>query len=212
MKRRDAEFCRFIQELLGRYGGEKVLEVVVEAGHIYTNEQPGPEHHQSLELGAELCQRLIRAGIRPVPVIFIDDYNPTETTLCQRTYLASARGLGFDPAEVIMESEFVAGAEKIIELLNMVGQIDHNDGVVFTVSPKVCLQKADGKLSCAALDAAFYRYKFHKWPFAITVLPSDYKDQQRNTKRLLKLLGHKTLPMANVFFRRDGQLTFSFPA
>lgn len=213
----EVEFERFIRQLRGRgQNGKPPQEIAVEAGHIYIDEEPGDEHIQSLALAAELSGRLIKAGIRPIPIMLIDDYNPAETKLCRKQYLAHARGLDFDPVEVIMESDLIEGAKQVIAKLAKAQLIKHDNGVVTTTSPKILLKKTDGKLSCSVLDAALYCHRFQKWPFSITILPGDSprrcQNQQRHTRKLLRLLGYKKLPLANIYFRRDGQPSFSFPA
>ncbi|MFA5021824.1 MAG: hypothetical protein WC508_01980 [Patescibacteria group bacterium] len=215
---REISIARFIRQLCGRKGpdGKPLREVVIEAGHIYADEHPGKEHIESLKLAAELSERLTRARINPVQLMLIDDYSSTETKLCQKNYLSRARGLGFDPVEIIMESSLVTGAEQVIEKLTEAKLIGHSDGIVMTASPKIHLKKPDGKFSCVALDAAFYRYRFRHWPFSVTILPGDsprrYQDQQKHTRQILRMLGHETKNlMANGWFRENGIVNFVFP-
>lgn len=216
---RENAFERFVRQVHGRvcHDGKSPGQICLEAGHIYVDEQPTDDcHYQAVTLAVELQGRLILDGLKPVPILFIDDYNPKKTTLCQRQYLSAIRSQGYDPVEVVMESQMVEGASKIIETLTEQGQVHERDGMLLTNKHRLCLRKKDGKLSCSALDAALYQYRFAKWPpLSITVLPGDsdrrYQDQQRNTRRLLRLLGWETLPMANVYFRQNGELTFSFP-
>lgn len=206
------EFGKLVRYLQHR----RIEAVAIEAGHIYVDEMPGDKHLRSFVVGAEVLSALVAHGIRPMPIVFIDNYNPPTNGLCLRSYLSLARGSGFfqphcEPEGLIFwEADMVSGAEEI--LANLRGQHlvqEGPNGELLTAGHgNIMLRKADGKLSCALLDAAFCLHRFNQFPYHLTVLPKkdehyDYKHQQRNVRKLLRLLGWDDIPVANVFFQSE---------
>ncbi len=197
--------------------GRRVQNVCVEAGHIYRNQRPGQEQLQGFTIGSDICCRLIVARIRPHRMVFIDDYNPEEDNFCLRAYIEVARGCDFEPHEVVWESGLVEEARALAnQLLDRGLAVRNGDDGIITVKNRIRLQSPDGRVSCCALDAALYLRRFAKHDFSITVLPrrdgKNYKDQQQGVRRILRLLGYwQQLPMANVFFGEDNEITVGLP-
>jgi len=200
----------------------QVRTVGIEAGHIYNDERPGQEHIQSFEIGVNLSGALTLEKIKPTGIIFIDDYNPEDNVLCLRDYLNLARGCGFFPRhsdiaeEVVMESEMVLDAKKIISELKQRSLVKNGEGAaLFTTKYNVRLLHDDGRLSCPVLNTAFCRYRFPRHDFSVTILPSlspyKYKREQRKVRQLLRLLDWKDIPLANIFFQPDGKFSVSLP-
>jgi hypothetical protein len=112
---KEQKFSKLIRLLHRR----RAKTVGIEAGHIYIDERPGQEHIQAFEIGVKLSGALIVAGIKPIGIVFIDDYNPERNTLCLRGFLELARGCGFllecdeNGEEVVMESAMVSGSNPI---------------------------------------------------------------------------------------------------
>jgi hypothetical protein len=197
--------------------GRKVQNVCVEAGHIYRDQRPGQEQLQSFTIGSDFCYRLIATGIKPYHMVFIDDYNPEEDNFCLRAYMEMARDCDFEPHEVVWESSLVEEAKALVnQLLDRGLAVSNgNDGII-TVKNRIRLQCPDGRVSCCTLDAALYLRRFAKHDFSITVLPrnakENYKDQQQSARRILRLLGYgQQLPMANIFFVENSDITVGLP-
>ena len=197
--------------------GRRVQNVCVEAGHTYRDQRPGQEQLQGFTIGSDICCRLIVARIRPHRMVFIDDYNPEEDNFCLRAYMEVARGCDFEPHEVVWESSLVEEARALAgQLMDRGLAIRKGDGGILTVKNRIRLQSPDGRSGCCALDAALYLRRFTKHDFSITVLPrnagQNYKDQQQSARRILRLLGYGQLPMANIFFGEDSEITVGLPS
>lgn len=203
------------RKLLRILAGRKIKSVCIEAGHIYRDQKPNEEHFQGFSVGSDICCRLLVAGIKPYRMVFIDDYNPEKDIFCLRGYLSVARGHDFEPHEIVWESSLEEEARAIVDrLLSRELAIKNGEGV-FTAKGHVRLQFPNGRLSCCVLDAALYLRRFARHDFSITVLPRNsrqsYKDQQKGVRRILRLLGHEQLPMANVFFGENNEITVGLP-
>lgn len=206
---------RKLQELIRILKGRKVTNVCVEAGHIYVNESPIPEHVRGLEIGADICGGLAFNGIRSSKMVLVDDYNPSENVFCLRRYNELARGCGFEPDKVVMESSMVAGAQLVISELDSRKLVARRNDFITTARYNVRLCAAR-KMSCCVLDAAFYLQKLETHDFCVTVLPGgsplhSYKSQQRHVRQILRLLGYAQLPLAVVYFWQDGTIDFAIP-
>jgi len=212
----EQEFAKLIRVL----HHNKVRTVGIEAGHIYEDERPGQKHIRSFEIAVDLFGALILEKIKPAGLIFVDDYNPEDNVLCLRDYLNLARGCGFFPKhsdatkEVVMKSEMVLDAKKIISELKQRGLVKNGEGAaLFTTKHNVRLLHDDGRLSCPVLDTALCRYRFSRHDFSVTILPSlsphNYKREQRKVRQLLRLLDWKDIPLANIFFQPDGKFSVS---
>jgi hypothetical protein len=129
-------------------------------------------------------------------------------------YLRLAEGLGFTPDVIVWEASLVEEAHKIVERL---GQEDalciSSAGHTHTRQQNIRLRYVDDRLSCCALDATLYVKRFRDYDFNLTILPGEsaceYKKQQKNVRRLLRLLGIKNIPLVNVFFDQNGSFTLS---
>lgn len=195
--------ARMVRKLKGR-GLEKVS---LEAGHIYLDETPGDVHAGGFKIGALLSRQLQEAGIEPIHVLFVDDFHASDGNLNVGDYCDYAQECGFHLHYVVKEATMVDRALAIVERFREMGQVRHVDGGLHTVKHNIQLIKPDGECSCALLDVAFtiLRLEEHA-PFVITVLPKDghsYRKEQKNVRRLLRLLGYNPAPIADVFFEVD---------
>ena len=185
---------------LKKLEGIKPQVVCVEAAHIYTNETPGDDHFFCAQVGARVVEALSSNGARIVKMLFIDDYHPSpeEATLNLPVYISRLKQAGFTPDTVVTESSLADSACRLLESLN--GQIVERGGKLCLNESNLVLIAEDGTLSCNLLDATLYLEKFRNFDFSVTVLPEVYKTQQKNVRKLLKAFGHKTVPIANVYF------------
>lgn len=202
-----------LAELLAK---KRVKKVCIEAGHIYMDEIPNGQHHLSLKLGGMFAEILGRTIPSIVKMLFIDDYNPSVSTLQLPEYLELAESLGFSPDVTVWESSLVSDARKFVGKLNEAGATVINpEGHTHTRHQNIRLRYVDDRLTCCSLDAALYARRFREYDFNLTILPGEseceYRKQQRNVRRLLRLAGIENLPLANVFFYQDGNFSISKP-
>lgn len=187
----------------------KITEVTIEAGHIYADQVPGQEQREGFAVACEICKQLSLEGITPRRIVFVDDYNAKRNGFSVEGYLEFATVCGFAPDSVFWESEMAGHAEVLIDKLMKQGQLENGEGQkLLTVKQGIKLRHSDGRYTCAALDTAFHLERFRQFGYNVTVLPKcsehnpeqDYADQQRNVRRLLRILGNDHSPLATVFF------------
>lgn len=190
----------------------KVTAVTVEAGHIYANQAPATEQQEGFAIACKLCTKLSSEGITTRKIVFIDDYNVDRNGFFLEGYLRFATDYGFAPENVFWESHMAEHAKALIDKLSEQGSLESGNGQeLLTVKQKIKLRHSDGRFTCAVLDAAFHLERFRQFGYNITVLPTrseqfpehDYQKQQRNLRRLLRLLGNDTSPLATVFFEQQ---------
>lgn len=187
--------------------------VVVEAAHIYADKEPGDEQRISAEIGTQ-----ISAGLSPRvrKLLLIDDLNITQNTLNQPDYLILLKEWGFIPDEVFLEKDMVPGVigpDGILEKIKQAksAKIKNGEGQTkrfWAPNPDrmIKLVKADGIPTCAALDSVFSRQKSTMAQGAVTILPENYMDQQRETQTIMQRAGI-VLPTANIYFSPTGGRT-----
>lgn len=194
----------------------KVTSVTVEAGHIYADQVPGREQKEGFTVACGICNRLYAEGITPRRIVFVDDYNAEKNNFSVEGYLEFAAGCGFAPDSIFWESEMARHAEALIGKLLEQGQLENGEGQkLLTLKQGIKLRHSDGRYTCAVLDTAFHLERFRQFGYNVTVLPKcseqnpeqDYADQQRNVRRLLRILGNDQSPLATVFF--DQQLNLN---
>lgn len=191
---------------------KKVTAVAIEAGHIYADQVPNQEQRNGFAVAREICSRLSANGITPHRIVFIDDYNAERNGFCLKDYLQCAIDCEFSPEIAFWESDMVGHAEELLKELEKIGQVQNGDSQeLFTVKHSIKLRHANGRLTCALLDAAFHLKRFRQFGCNITVLPArsedgpehGYRHQQRNMRRLLRLLRNDQPPLTTVFFDRE---------
>jgi hypothetical protein len=190
--------------------------VCVEAGHIYVDETPNGQHHLGLKLGGMFAEIIGKTIPSVIKMLFVDDYNPSVSTLDFSKYLELAESLGFKPDTIIWESSLVDDAHRFVEKLSSAdATVVCPEGHTHTRHQNIRLRYVDDRLACCSLDAALYARRFLEYDFNLTILPGEsaceYKKQQKNVRRLLRLAGIENLPMANIFFYQDGRFNISKP-
>ena len=206
----DNQVINFTEELVKR----RVEKVCVEAGHIYVDESPNGQHCTSLKIGAIFADAISKVIPSVTKMLFVDDYNPEVSTLDLPEYLKTAAELGFAPDLIVREASLVEEAHRLVEKLGTNNATCvSSDGHTHTRQQNIRLRYVNDRLSCCALDATLYVRKFRDYDFNLTILPGEstceYKKQQRNVRRLLRLLEIKDLPLVNVFFNENGSFTLS---
>ena len=198
-------FSKFLRTL--RFN--KVTAVTIEAGHIYADQLPGQEQQEGFVVASGICRKLATECIDTRRIVFVDDYNSVRNGFSVEGYLEFATNCGFAPDNVFWESEMAESAQALIDKLSESGHLENGEGQeLLTVKQSIKLRHSDGRLTCAVLDTAFHLERFRQFGYNITVLPTssdqfpgnDYQKQQRNLRRLLRLLGNDQSPLATVFF------------
>ena len=169
--------------------------IIVEAGHIYTNEHPALEHRAGAELGHRLSDLFALGGVDVKKWVLIDDYNPQfddgSPDLDVDSYLLALHDWGFAPHEVVRESSLVPAAAEILEQM-LEGNIarQRSDGRVFLRESNIRLyDAANGRYACALLDACLYRDKLGHADMCVTVLDRKYAPEQKRTLAIGKHMG-----------------------
>ncbi|MFH1276055.1 MAG: hypothetical protein ABIH82_03010 [Candidatus Woesearchaeota archaeon] len=182
---------------LGNVSGK----VIVEAGHIYTNQTPGLDHLTGTAWGAFISNLLEGLGLEVEKWLFIDNYNPhfsgLPEVLDQSTYLSEIAEHGFNVDKVVYEADMVALAKKKVMEMQNSGNAFEEKGVVKLVKGGVQLYDANktapgahekGKYSCPLLDACCYLQKLQEADAAVTVLSAGYAQEQKSVIKILKSL------------------------
>ena len=183
--------------------------VVVEAAHIYADKKPGLEQQKGAQIAAQLCEGLNVPSIR---MLLIDDFNVTTRSLDTNEYLSWLSDQGYIPDEIVMESELVPAAMRLLQELK--DTVPAKKLVVPKYDPwqrsralglwtrvgKVPLLTTGGRPSCALLDASFYLQKSQKGLVSLTVLPQEYSPQQAATMAILERV-NKPVPVVNLYFQ-----------
>ncbi len=181
--------------------------VVIEAAHIYADQQVGKEQ----VIGAVLAAEIVACITRPIHrMLLIDDIHTKDNSLDLAEYRSFLTHNGFDIDELVLESVLNSQAYDLLRQIKEVipkkklwqPKNDFYESMalgMWTRNGKVSLLDADHKPSCHLLDAAFYIDKAKKASLAITVLPSQYIPQQQKTLSILERI-NMNFNILNVFF------------
>lgn len=179
--------------------------VVVEAAHIYADQEPNGEHSAGAIVASKVLQRVYSSTQR---LLFIDDFHPQQFLLNVDSYHAWLASYGFVVDQTVFESELVPEAHLLLAKIKDVVvskkklsySKDNSSSVgLWTPRGKVPLITQGGKPSCYLLDAALYTKKAGIGDLALTILPESYLDQQLKTLAVLRRVGHTSL-IINMFF------------
>ena len=202
-----------LADLLNR---KRVRNICIEAGHIYMDETPNDQHHLSLKIGVMFAEVIGKIIPTITKMLFVDDYNPSSSNLHLPDYLQTARTIGFHPDVIVWELSLTENAHNFVEELKKADATTISpDGHIHTRHQNIRLRYKNGRLACSLLDTTLYIKRFKEYDFNLTILPGEfeceYRKQQKNVRRLLRLAGIENLPMANVFFYQDGSFSISKP-
>lgn len=189
-----------------------VRSVVIEAGHIYANEAPGPAHFTACRVGASLCDELRAAGIEARTMLYIDDYSNRHDgwTLDLKSYVRDITAEGFAPDVIVTESLVAALAADVVERLRRRGRLHRKGDALFVNGGRIRVAGKNAPLSCELCEAGLIELKLRMAEWSVTILPSSYREQQKRARDVLMALGHAVLTTACVY--TDGEeLTLSIP-
>ena len=177
-------------------------DIIIEAGHIYTNEVPANEHKLSANLGYLLTHYLESFYADTTNWLFVDNYNPQfedkPLSLNLDQYVAQLTSWGFPPSKVLFEADLVEQAKDLLGFLkknNFAGP-HHSGNTVLNKGHIQLYDPSKDKYMCSLLDACLYIEKLKHADGCITVLDQQYTSQQKGTLTILKKLGIDT---SNIF-------------
>lgn len=182
--------------------------VVVEAAHIYADQQPCAEQAVSASIAAEIGFNLGKPMHR---MLLVDDYHPMAKTLELDSYIDWLSGQGYSTDEVIMESSLVQDAQELLEQIKQSVPkkkiaLSKGDGWkpslglgLWTRMGKIPLLTSYGRPSCELLDAALYLKKSQLSETCLTILPNHYISEQSRTQAILGSIGHR-ISLVNIYF------------
>ncbi len=215
---------------------EKKSSIIVEAGHIYTNEHPTLEHQVGARWGNMLSNYLALFGAETTKWLFIDNYNPQFEEKPQDLQIADYVGLlsqlGFAPDKVVYEADLVEHAKEVVSYLQKQGYAgEHHNGKTILHKGNILLYDPEHeKYMCSLLDACLYLQKLEQADGCITVLDEQYASQQKGTLTILKKLNadvatifpffystkdsplHLFVDSSNVYANGPSDLSFVQPA
>ncbi len=184
----------------------KNSSIIVEAGHIYTNEQPCLEHQVGATWGNLLSAYLELFGAETAKWLFIDNYNPQfeekPQNLNVADYLSSLSQWKFTPDKVVYEADLVEHAKEVVAYLQKHDYAGRNyNGKIVLYKCKILLYDPESeKYMCSLLDACLYLQKLEQADGCISVLDQQYASQQKGTITILKKLGANTTNIFPFFY------------
>ena len=190
---------------------QRSARLIVEAGHIYTHETPGPTHQLSARWGSFIVQYLALWGVEIEKWVFVDNYNPRlegkPNVLEWKKYYRLLQEWGFTPDKTQFEGNLVTHASMLLQELQKKKKVEqHPNGVYMLSKGKVLLYNPaagypDGnRYLCSLLDACLYREKLRRADGCVTVLDEQYRAQQKGTLTILKELGEDTSRIVPFFY------------
>jgi hypothetical protein len=196
----------YIPKVLDLLKKNQPRSVCVETSHIYMNEDPGETHDLAAQIGARIAIEAEKHGSIVARHLFIDNFNPSPESfkLDVDEYISRLCEKSFSPQVVTFEAALELPAQNILHALN--GKTHRYEGDVFLTEKKIKLISC-GRPTCNLLDASLYVAKLSMFELAITILPFAFKDQQQKVMRILNVLGYTRLPIINVFYDKDKQVS-----
>ena len=194
------------------------ITLIVEAAHIYTNEQPGEEHQTGAQVGGSISRYLQLFGTTVQQWLFVDNYNPLFSEkprhLDEKKYRESLQQWGFAPDQTVYEADLVGRAADVLQyLLKHDFAAKYKDGRVALRKGKTLLYNSDtDKYMCALLDASLYLLKLEHAQGCITVLPQSYRQQQKEAMAIARRAGADTSRIFPYYFRTEEILSGSIPS
>ena len=180
--------------------------IIVEAGHIYTNEHPTSEHQVGATWGNLLSSYLALFGAETAKWLFIDNYNPQfeekPRDLDIADYVSLLSQWGFAPDKVVYEADLVEHAKEVVTYLQKQGYAgEYHNGKTVLHKEKILLYDPENeKYMCSLLDACLYLKKLEQADGCITILNQQYASQQKGTLTILKKLGADTTTVFPFFY------------
>lgn len=190
-------------------------KVIIEAGHIYTDEMPGLEHTISANIGSQIGKFMSSLGYSVENWLFVDNYNPqfsdNPEILDLDSYKVMLQEAGFIPDKIVFEADLVPSAQENLDILvqnnyaqkncasiNLLKKVNKEKQVLFNME--------NGHYSCSLLDASFYVQKASQGNILITVLPEKFKSEQKQTMTIISKLQKSGV---NISSKQIASLYFS---
>jgi|SRR3989344_3949917 len=192
--------------------------VIVEAAHIYTDEEPTIKHAMGAEIGGKVASFFTQMGIDVQRMLFVDDFNAHNQDLDLPSYQRMISERGFSPDLLVMESTLEEEADSIVRSLQDNGHTEINKhGAVILKKPykrakEIVLKKSPGRgetAACAALDAALYIRKNERAGISVTILHEEWREQQEDVRRVLEALG-VDIPVLEIYYDDEGEVEVEF--
>lgn len=185
-------------------------KIIVEAGHIYTNELHGQDQESGVAFGGVISDLFNNLGYNTEKWLFIDDYNPQFANkpiiLNEKKYISFLKKHNFSPDKIVHESEMVKVAKGELEFLikhNFVSE-GYNDKKLYLTKGNILLFDPSTDIySCSLLDACLYKQKLEQSDVCITVLDKKWTKQQQNTKQVVKKMGYNPEKVVGVFYSNN---------
>jgi len=187
--------------------------VNLEAGHFYSDIPLRPIEEQGIKIGVSVAGALNDIGIHVTPIVLVDDFHAPDTHTTPN--LLKMSELGFVPARVFKEAEYVDEAMRIFGDIKDRGKVRYRSGKnvhSLRAEGNPDLIKANGDQSCSLLDAAVYSVRHRELGgICLTVLPltdgsRNYERQQDYVIKILQASGRE-IPILNVFYNEEGEIT-----
>ncbi len=196
----------YISQVVDLLRKNQPRSVCVETSHIYMDEEPNETHDLAAQIGSRIVVEVEKHGSIVARHLFIDNFNPSPERfrLDVDKYISRLREKGFDPHVVTFEAALALPAQNILYALN--GKTYRDEGDVFLTEGNTKLISC-GRPTCSLLDASLYMAKLSMFELIITILPREFKEQQKKVMRILNALGYTRLPIVNVFHENNGSIT-----
>ena len=182
-------------------------KIIVEAAHIYTNEQPSLEHQIGAQIGGQISKLLGLLHFNPQKWLFIDNYNPQfeekPEVLDKDSYIAQLSTWGFTPDNVYYEADLAGRAQEVLDYLvanhyasqhPLTGKFLLGKGNILLYDPE------SEKFACSLLDACLYLEKGKQSDCSVTILDKQFKSQQKGTLTILNKLGFDKTTVVPVYY------------
>lgn len=202
--------------------------VVVEAAHIYADNEPGQEQQVSSLVASEVLACLNKPTHK---TLLIDDIHITSPTLNLDFYTQWLAEQGYSVDEVVMESSLIQDSKQLLDQLRAVvpprklvsakkepWELNGSMATgLWTEVGKVSLLTPAGQPTCNLLDAALYIKKAQVGETCVTILPTpdgqnNYVKQQLQTLAVLRRV-RPDISVVNIFFNPNNfgdDLTITF--
>ena len=183
---------------------ENINQTIIEAGHYYECKGPTAWSTQ----GVAIMEKIRRNGAKSM--LFVDDLHPLENVSIIERFEDTVY-FDFKPDYLVMESEMIKPAQKILEQLLSLNSKkkrasrNPKDGKCYISGFPIT--KDDGETPlCVLLDAALTVHKRELgFDNVINILPYFYQEQQSNLLRILNKLNLEELTFSVLLFKKDGE-------
>jgi len=200
-----------INELKLKFPKIQEIKIILEAGHIYTNEEPNDEHRESVKYGKLLENYFSMFGAGIERWLFVDNYNPqfedNPEILNIGHYINLLANWEFPPEKIVYEADLVEQAHDVLSYLQRNNYALKNDkDKILLYKDKILLYDIKTeKYMCTLLDACLYLNKLEQADCCVTILNQQYSHQQKGTLTILKKLDVEIEKIFPFFYPTPGK-------